>query len=151
MILSSSGGTAQRGQPRHLGVGCGLECGGAARVDSLVLLPAAREAVANLAPGAQHPAQVGQGLCVCVCVCVRARVYVCVCVCVTRTYIGWGIFFRALDCEDEAAHPQSACSQRLPGRGAEPGCGSARAVRVRALWRARESSWLRESRASVAK
>ena len=112
-------------------------------MDSLVLLRAAPESMANLAPGAQLPVQVGQGLSVCVCVRVCARACVCVCVCVTRTYIGWGIFFfffRALDCEDEAAHPQSACSQPLPGKGAEPGCGSARALRARAARRARESS-----------
>ena len=49
-------------------------------MDSLVLLRAVPESMANLAPGAQRPAQVGQGLsvCVCVCACVRARVYVCV-------------------------------------------------------------------------
>ena len=64
------------------------------------------------APSTQR--KLGRGS-VCACVCVCARVCMCVCVCVTRTYIGWGIFFRALDCEDEAAHPQSACSQRLPG------------------------------------
>ncbi|XP_021793055.2 transcription factor AP-2-delta [Papio anubis] len=77
---------------------------------------AAPESVANLDPNAKLPAQVGQGLCVCLCVCVC----VCVCVCgVTRTYIGWGIFFRSVDYEDEAAHPQFACLQRLSGEDAE--------------------------------
>lgn len=43
-------------------------------MDSLVLLRAAPESMANLAPGAQLPVQVGQGLSVCVCVRVCARI-----------------------------------------------------------------------------